>query len=135
MSTTNQSIYQSSLGHIGITADSTQYADYEDRAPYLLANFCSAAKGADKRIRKLEGLSPAPSFSPVFIALDKDFPLCDALIPSAVLYLAAMLVVEEDRELSDSLYDKYCDSIASLSAGAESASFENGSTVQKYFSN
>ena len=135
MSTTNQSIYQSSLRHIGIVSDSTQYADYEERAPYLLANFCSAAKSVDKRIRKLEGLSPAPSFSPVFISLDKDFPLCDALIPSAVLYLAAMLSVEEDSELSDSLYDKYCDSIASLSAEAESASFENGSTVQKYFSN
>ena len=135
MSTTNQSIYQSSLGHIGITSDSTQYDDYEDRAPYILANFCSTVKGVDKRIRKLEGLSPTPSFSPVFISLDKDFPLCDSLVPCAVLYLAAMLVLEEDQELSDSLYDKYCDSIASLSTGAEGTSFESGSTVQKYFDN
>ena len=135
MSMTNRDIFNNALVFIGESSTSENIADYEERAPYLLASFCSLTKATDKSLRKAEGLEEQPSFSPVVLSLSGTFPLCDRLSPIAAVYVAAMLVIDEDADLSDSLYDKYCDSIASLSAGAESASFENGSTVQKYFSN
>ena len=114
MSNTNRQIYNSALGLIGELNDPMLCEDYEERAPYILAAFCSLACEIDKRLRIIDSLDPQPSFSHVCLSLDASFPLCDRLCPAASLYLAAMLVIGEDDELSDSLYDKYCDAIASI---------------------
>ena len=132
MSVTNRDIYNNALVCIGERVNGENTADYEERAPYLIASFCSLAKSTDKSIRKAEGLDAQPKFSPVFISLDDQFPLCDRLMPSAAVYVAAMLVIDEDADLSDSLYDKYCDSMATLamSGGLESSC---ETIAEKYF--
>ena len=135
----NLDIYNSAFRFIsqGIYDSSTE--DFLERAPYLIASFCCSAKSIDRSLRKDEGLEEQKSFSPVFLPLSEEFPLCSTLAAPAALYVAAMLMIEEDPELSDSLYDKYCDSIAPLSAihqaicdsSKNRASCE--SIVEKYF--
>ena len=116
MSVTNREIYTSALSLIGETANNENIADYEERAPYLIASFCSSNTSLDKKIRKAEDLSNAARFSPIYLSLERDFPLCDILASAAALYTASMLTIDEDDDLSDSLYDKYCDTMASLNA-------------------
>ena len=127
-------IYTNALVHIGEASNGSFAADYEDRAPYLIASFCSLAKSIDKKIRKAQNLAEQSKFSPVFLSLDSNFPLCEDLSSVAALYVAAMLVIDEDADLSDALYDKYCDGIASFAAIYDmglSASCE--SIGEKYF--
>ena len=121
MSIACREIYTNALVHIGEVGKTSFTSDYEDRAPYILASFCSLAKNTDKKIRKAQGLQNQVNFSPVFLSLDSTFPLCDDLCPVASLYIAAMLVIDEDAELSDTLYDKYCDGIASIAAEYDTA--------------
>ena len=128
MSITNREIYNNALVHIGESAYSTNTGDYESRAPYLIAAFCSTAKSIDKQIRKKEGLATQSNFSPVCLSLSDYFPLCDRLASAAALYVASILVIDEDSELSDSLYDKYCDNIASVAAEIEAVSAGSSSS-------
>ncbi|MBP3369288.1 MAG: hypothetical protein J6L85_00920 [Clostridia bacterium] len=119
-------IYNASLSYIGDLGDPQGSTDYEARAPYILASFCNTAKNLDKELRKAKGLDPAPAFSPVYISIMESFPLCDELIVPAAFYLASMLVIESDPELSSDLYDRYCDSIATIAAS-------NEAIAEKYF--
>jgi len=59
----------------------------------------------------------------VWLALDELFPLSEQLAPIACLYVAAMLVLDEDSELSDTLYDRFCDAMLTL-RGSIAASVE-----------
>ncbi len=124
MRVTNNDIYSTALGMIGLQVTSEGISDYEERAPYLLASFCNMTKELDKKLRRREGLVNQLPFNSVYLALGSSFPLSEPLASAAALYVAAMLVIEENSQLSDSLYDKYCDSISTLSTelSAESAS-------------
>jgi hypothetical protein len=110
--------------------DGESEQDYAERAPYILAAFCSLASEIDKRLRIVDSLEEQPRFSHVCLSLEADFPLCDRLAPAATIYLAAMLVIGENDELSDSLYDKYCDAIASIgsSVGVATSSSSGSDT-------
>ena len=137
MGYTNIEIYNGALGILAELNDPDNNSDYEERAPYLIASFCTIAKDLDKRIRTIEGLDPAQSFSPVCLSPMDQFPLCDALVPAAMLYVASMLVIDYSSELSESLYDKYCDAISTLAAQVNSADTSESAVshpiVQKYF--
>ena len=113
---TNTEIYNSALSLLGISTNSTEVSDLASRAPYLIASFCCSAKKTDEAIRKNQGLSAQGTFNCVYLDLYSDFPLCDSLSACASLYLAAMLMIDEDPELSVSLYDKYCSAMAEISA-------------------
>ena len=113
MTCTNRDIFTSALALIGESADGS-VSDYEERAPYLLGSFCTQARAIDKQIRRAQKLGTQPSFSSVYLDLDASFPLCDELTTAAAVYVAAMLVIDEDSSLSDSLYEKYCDAMATL---------------------
>ena len=110
----NREIYLSALRLLAQDADPKENEDYEERAPYLLASVTYQTLSLDKKIRNAEGLGPAGRFSPVFLSLDLDFPLCDHLAFPAALYVASLLVIDEDPDLSDTLYEKYCDTVSSL---------------------
>ena len=116
MSYTNNDIYLASLALIDESETKGDTTDLEERAPFIIASFCSLCKRLDKKIRQRDELEVQPSFSSVKLELDKEFPLCEALIAPASAYLASMLVVDENPSLSESLYDKYCDGIAMLGA-------------------
>ncbi len=126
MSYSTIDVYNKALGFIGELNDPQGNTDYETRAPYLLASFCSTAKALDKSLRKTNGLDDTPSFSPIYISLMDTFPLCDELIHPAALYIASMLIIDDDSELSAVLYDQYCDAIATIAAC-------NESIAEKYF--
>lgn len=115
MASTNRDIYNNALALVGETVSSEYVEDYEERAPYLIASFCSQAKLLDKHIRASEGLDEQSAFSAVYLSLDNEFPLCDRLAPAAALYVASMTVIDEDPDLSDELYERYCDSMSTLS--------------------
>ncbi|MBR2347011.1 MAG: hypothetical protein IKA68_05355 [Clostridia bacterium] len=122
MSYTNREIYENALRLIGETGEDDLCSDYEERAPYVIASFCTQVSDVDKRIRMLEGLDAVGDFNKLYLDLDGNFPLCDKLLGCASLYLAAMLLSDNDYELADSFYDKYCDAIATLSASVGIAS-------------
>lgn len=143
MPITNRDIYNNALSLIGETLESNYLEDYEERAPYIIASVASQTKAIDKRIRLAEGLESAASFSPVFLSLDLDFPLCEQLTFPAALYLASLLVIDEDPDLSVNLYDKYCDTVSSLQTaytGTDTSSSNNSggaavceSIAERYF--
>ena len=116
MSYTNNDIYLSALALIDESAEKGDTADLKERAPFIIASFCSTCRALDKALRKRDSLEAQPKFRSVKLALENEFPLCDVLSAPASIYLASMLVIDENPSLSESLYDKYCDSIATIGA-------------------
>lgn len=88
--------------------------DYAERAPYLLAAFCGEAGGIDAAYRRAKGLPAQSAFDAVVIDFDEEFPLANRFAGAAALYLAAMLVIDENEELSDKLYGRYCDRMSCI---------------------
>ncbi|MBQ9783399.1 MAG: hypothetical protein IJW44_02655 [Clostridia bacterium] len=127
---TNREIYENSLRLLAQGVVSGENEDYEERAPYLIASFCTEAEEIDSYLRKALGMAAAQSFGKVWLALEEEFPLLERLAPVACLYLAAMLILDEDSELSDKLYDRYCDAISSIRNGIPAAL---ESIVDRYF--
>ena len=139
MNYTVNDVYNKALVFIGDLNDPLGNTDYSVRAPYLAASFCSNAKSLDKALRKINNLPDARSFSAVSISLLEQFPLCDELIHPAALYIASLLVVDDDPDLCETLYDQYCDAIATLAASIDgSSAISHGGAVcesisEKYF--
>ena len=116
MSYTNNDIYLSALALIDENASKGDTSDLAERAPYIIATFCATCKSLDKKLRMRDSLESQKSFSIVKLSLENEFPLCDILSAPAATYLASMLIIDENPTLSESLYDKYCDSIATIGA-------------------
>ena len=110
----------SALKHLGEVGDETNNPDYAERAPYIIAAFVGEAGEIDRRYRIAHGLDMAEQTDKVLIPLEEEFPLCKRLISPCVFYLASLLIADESPELSESYYDRYCDSISSLSASLPS---------------
>ena len=116
MSYTNNDIYLSALALIDESTSKGDTSDLAERAPFIIATFCSTCKTLDKKLRERDSLEAQSKFSSVKLSLDAEFPLCEALSAPASTYLASMLVIDENPSLSESLYDKYCDAIATIGA-------------------
>ena len=110
----NRDIYISALHLIGENADADENCDYEERAPYLLAAFCSEAQATETDYREYKSLGESPSVDMVSVPLDVDFPFVERFVHAAIQYLAAMLIIDENAEFSDKLFDKYCDTMATI---------------------
>jgi hypothetical protein len=116
MSYTNNDIYLSALALIDESESKGDTADLAERAPFILASFCSTCRSLDKKLRLRDSLEAQGKFSSVKLPLENEFPLCEVLSAPAAAYLASMLVIDENPALSESLYDKYCDAIATIGA-------------------
>lgn len=114
-------IFLAALAMLGEPSDGYP-ADLATQATYHLAAFCCENSGIDSLYRTHRGLAPAGEFDSVAIGLDETFPLCERFVPAAATYLSAMLVLDENEELSDKLYDRYCDMMATLCATIPGAS-------------
>ena len=125
MSYTNNDIYLSALALIDESSAKGDTSDLAERAPYIIATFCTTCKALDKKLRVRDSLEAQKAFSLVKLPLESEFPLCDSLISAATSYLAAMLVIDENPSLSESLYDKYCDSVATLGAECSCSPISN----------
>ena len=127
----NRVIYENALRALSQRASDFGNEDFEERAPYIIASFCNEAGEIDSLLRASLGRPAIELYEGVWLSLDEDFPLLDRFASVAVQYLAAMLVIDEDSELSDRLYELYCDGIsrirASLPASLEAIS-------ERYFS-
>lgn len=110
----NRDIYSNALGLLAQGVDGAQTSDFEDRAPYILATFCREVFELDRAIRSILGVSSAQEFTGAYLSLDGEFPLLERFTAIAAKYLAAMLIIDEDSDLSDRLYAMYCDSMATL---------------------
>lgn len=88
--------------------------DYEERAPYLIAAFCSESASADAAYRRANYLPAANPVSEVYVDLASDFPCSTRFAAAACTYLASMLIIDDDTELSDKLFDKYSDIMSAI---------------------
>ena len=107
-------IYASALRLLGESVTEGENEDYKERAPYLIASFCGAAKSTDKAWRLSMALEPQQSWNCVCIPLENDFPLSDRFVSAASFYLAAMLVIDSDEALSDKLYALFCSEMSEI---------------------
>ena len=113
---TYRELYDSALRIVAET-DGDANEDYEDRAEYILAAFCSECAPIDKRYCKANKLSET-NFSPKSVVdLSERFPLEEIFAPAAVYYLGAMLVSDENESLSDRLFALYTDAISAIQSG------------------
>ena len=112
---TCQEIYEAALRLICENEDA-EVSDYEDRAPYLLGNFCSEQLPLQKKLDAARGLSPVEYTVSLVIDLEDAFPLSDDFLSPATYYLAAMLVLDENESMSDRFFDRYIDGVASLAS-------------------
>ena len=117
MPMSNFEIYENALRILGIPVNAEGNEDYEERAPYLLAAFCSSVLEIDGFLRMAAGMAATAPFNRVFVSLDDEFPLLDRLAPIAALALASSLVADENAELSDRLYERAQDALSDVRCG------------------
>ena len=107
-------VFKSALRLLKAKGIEDKFGDFIERAPYILSAMFSEAARADKNYRTANGLENQPRFSSTHSELSEDFPLCDCFSKAAAFYLAALLIIDEDVDLSDDFYEKYCDSMAAI---------------------
>ncbi len=107
MSMLAREVYQSAMTFLDESTLAGACEDYEERAPYILAVFCNNALSIDEVMRSFTGQETEIEFDGIYVALEDDFPLLPRFASIASLYLAAMLVLDDNEELSDKLYSKY----------------------------
>ena len=107
----NREIYESALRFLAESTAAGDNQDYEERASYLLAAFCTEMSELD---RYLQGSSAQAPIEAASLPLTAEFPLSSRLSSAASLYLAAMLILESDEERSDKLYAQYLEAISRI---------------------
>lgn len=101
---------------LGESTEGDGNEDFEERASYLLASFCVEMTELNKALLPCAEADDEErmDFDGTWLSLEAEFPLVSRLTAPACLYLASMLVIDENSALSDRLYDRYCDSIATI---------------------
>ena len=127
---TNREIYDKAMHLLAQSTAIGENEDYLERAPYFLASFCTEAFETDKLLRNSIGANAISRIQKAYLSLDSEFPLSDRLATAASYYLAAMLTLDEDGELSDKLYDRYCDDMSTIRFELPS---KLESVIDKYF--
>ena len=113
----NRDIYALALSILAEDGDPIDNGDYEERAGYLLGAFCSETAAVDRMLCDADGVDARGGALPIYLSMDEEFPLHHRLTGAAGYYLAAMLILEEDAELSDTLFARYCDAVSALCTG------------------
>ena len=129
MAMKNRDVYAAALRVVCESDVRGDTSDYEERAPYLLATLISQLSALDAALRASSGIAGNKITPSVFVGLDEEFPLCDALCGSAVYYLAAMLVIDENEALYERLFALYSESISLLQ---DSQAFKSHPIVDVY---
>ena len=126
----NQAIYDAALRLLAESTVAGEAEDYEERAPYLLAAFCTEMSELDNKLRNVRNEATGILSDTVLLPLDSDFPLSPRFTVAASLYLAAMLILDSDEDRSDTLYGQYSDAVSRI---ADSIPATLTSIVDKYF--
>ncbi len=109
-------IFKSALRLLNEKGAEDENEDFAERAPFILAAMFSEAAKTDQNYRKANGLGEQGSFSPTYVELSEDFPLSSRFASAATFYLASLLILDENEELSDTFYEKYCDSMSAIAS-------------------
>ena len=125
---TNRDVYGLALALLAEGGDRMENGDYEERAGYLLSAFCTEVQEVNRRFCAVRG-EEAPEEFPIYLSLDGEFPVKERFSGAAGAYLASMLVLEEDLELSDRLFARYCDLITQI---CTELPMRAGKTVNRY---
>ncbi len=112
MPVTVKDIYDQALAILGEAPDPDGAHEFAERASYLTASFCANTADIDRDFRDSHGLGTQPEFSEIYLELDSTFPFCERFATPAAYFVAAMLILDENESLSDSIYEKYCDALA-----------------------
>ena len=111
---TNRDIYTSALSILAQSSKDGDNQDYEERAPYIIANFLCDVAELDSLARNILDLPPRDEYNQVCQPLYSDFPFIDSFAYAASKYLAAMLVLPDDEDLFEKLYGFYCDCVSRI---------------------
>ena len=115
---------------LGEPGDGDENPDYAERAAYIIASFVGEAREVDAKYRLAHGLGEAEILDYVYVSLDDEFPLSERLAYPCTFYLASILIADESPELSESYYERYCDSISAICASLPS---HNESITDVYY--
>ncbi len=111
---TYRQVYENALRLISETGDSVDVSDYEERSNYILATFLGQCAPADRQYRAAHQMSASVTSPVAYVEPDQSFGLSDVFVTPAEYYLAAMLVMDENEELSDRFFALYTDAISAL---------------------
>ena len=125
----NLEIYRNALRLLAQPPEGEENDDYEERAPFLIASACNAIRNLDKLLRQATDGAPAGEFNSVWLDLTEDFPLLEQFAPTVCLFVAAMLVIDENEALYERLFALYSDSISLLQ---DSQAFKTHPIVDVY---
>ena len=126
---TLRSVYATALKLIGEVDYSSFETELSERAPYLGAALCREAASLDRAYRKAFGIGEGSEFEGLYLDLDAEFPLADRFAPAAAYYMAALLILDDNAELYEKLFERFCDALAAISAEIP---FVKGSTAEVY---
>lgn len=127
---TGKEIYSASLHILAETDDNADRSDYEERYPYILALFYGEAEELDLKYRRAHKIPIEYMYFEISEIPEAEMPLCDVFASAAVYYLAAMLIIDENTEFSDRLFEKYSARMESILSGLPS---ELGKIKRVYF--
>ena len=110
---TNRDIYDTSLALLAEQQDELS-ADYEERAPHILAAFFCECR----EVLGYRGTAEGQDMACTMPDLDDEFPLPERFFSAGAHYLAATLVETENEELCDRLFARYASAMSSMAQGA-----------------
>lgn len=126
---TNLEIYDAALRLASEIPLSDTNEDYEARAPYLLAMICHRYAALDRVYRLVHGLEEQELLSITHLPLQIQFPLSEPFLAPVSTALAALLVLEENPQLSKSLAELEGEMIHEIREGIP---FQKETIVSRY---
>lgn len=114
----NEDIYKAALHLVGelSSPQSASNADYLERSGYLLAMVCRQCEPIENLLRAANGQDPVTLPDQLCYLMTVTFPLSAQLTAAAAFGLAALLVADENPELSGDLHDRFQKSLSEILA-------------------
>lgn len=113
---TYREIYRAALRLVSESDGNLANEDYEERAGYILAILCNECAPIEKKYCAAHSVTRTPFTPCAEVTLSAEFPLQDVFINAAIYYLSAMLVADENEELSDRFFELYTDALSAILA-------------------
>jgi len=109
-----KAIFDAAINIINKKSGDEEYDEYMERATYILANFCCANAAIDRDFRETHGLPSQESFNEIVLDMDDDFPFDSRFSAPAAHYLAAILMLDENGDVSENIFDAYADNMSKV---------------------
>lgn len=113
---TNEEVYQAALHLVGErnSTDTTVNADYREHSGYLLAMVCRQCEPVENAYRQANGQNAVALPDQLCYQLTDTFPLSARLSAAGAFGLAALLVADENPDLSGALYGRFRSSLEEI---------------------